>query len=91
MCGTTSRLVRDAREDYVTLCPAHSLWFKRFIFEMYKRMENEVRQDKAFTLNVMHRLVGGIEEEYSKSDRDKERGEVTDMTVFIVAAFLGVL
>ena len=88
---TTSVLARDVRKTYVTSCPAYSLWFERFMIGMHKRMGDEVRQDKAVTLAVIHKLMEGLEEEYLGSRTEEERGELADMSVFILASFLAAL
>ena len=50
-----------------------------------------VKQDKDITLDVIHRLVEDLELEYIEADSDKEKVELADMTVFILAFFLGAL
>ena len=54
---TTSVMTRDARNTYVTSCPSSSLWFERFIVGIHKRMEDKDHQDKAVTLEVIHKLM----------------------------------
>lgn len=57
---TTSGMVMDVWKTYVTSCPSYSLWFERFIVGMHKMMGNEVHQDKAVTLEVIHKLIEGL-------------------------------
>ena len=85
---TTSVMARDVRKTYVTSCPSYSLWFERFMVGMHKRMGDEVHQDKAITLDVVHRLVEGLEQEYLNSSNDIDKERVVDMAVFILASFL---
>ena len=55
---------------------------------MHKRMRDEVRQDLVVSLEVIHKLVEGLEEDY-KSARDvKGREKLADLAVFVLAAFL---
>ena len=88
---TTSVLARDIRKTYVTSCPAYSLWFERFMIGMHKRMGDEVRQDKAITLEVIHKLMEGLEEEFLGSRSNEERSALADMAVFSLASFLAAL
>ena len=55
---------------------------------MHKRMGDEVHQDKAITLGMVHRLVEGLELEYLNSSNDVDKEEFADMAVFILALFL---
>ena len=48
-------MAKDTRKTYVTSCPSYSLWFERFIVGMHKRMGDVVHQDKAVTLEVLHK------------------------------------
>ena len=85
---TTSVMARDVRKTYVTSCPSYSLWFERFIVGMHKRMGDEVHQDKAVTLEVVHKLIDGLEVEYTRASSDKFKEHIVDMGVFILASFL---
>ena len=58
---------------------------------MYKRMWDEVPQDKAVSLEVIHKLMKGLEEEYLEAGTDEERVALADMSVFILVSFLAVL
>ena len=40
---------------------------------MHKRMGDTVKQNKAITLDVIHRLVEGLEAEYILADSDADR------------------
>lgn len=85
---TTSVMARDVRKKYITSCHFYSLWFERFMVSMHKRMGDEVHQDKAITLDVVHRLVEGLELEYLNSPNNLDKQNFVDMTVFILASFL---
>ena len=55
---------------------------------MHKRMGVEVRQDKAENLEVVYRLMEGIEKEFSASETNVEREYFSDISVCILASFL---
>ena len=86
--STTSAMARDVRKTYVTSCPSYLLWFERFMEGMHKRMGGEVHQDKAITLNAVHKLVEILELEYMNSPNDVDKEKFVDMAVFILASFL---
>ena len=85
---TTSVMARYVRKTDVTSCPSYSLWFERFIVGMHKRMGDEVDQDKAVTLEVVHKLIEGLEVEYARASGDQLKESIVDMGVFILASFL---
>ena len=85
---TTSVMARDVRKTYVTTCPTYSLWYERFMLGMHKRMGDEVRQDLAISLDVIHKMVEGLEEEYEVAKTADEKEKVADILVFVLAAFL---
>ena len=84
-------LVRDIRKTYVTSCPAYSLWFERFMMGMHKYMGDEVRQDKAVTLEVVHKTIEGLEEDFLRAKTDIIRGDLCGMEVFVLSSFLAAL
>ena len=88
---TTSLLARDVRETYVISSPVYSLWFERFMISIHKHMGDEVRQGKVITLEVTHRLIEGLEEEYLEAGFDDEREALVDMSVFVLASLLAAL
>ena len=67
---TTSVMARDTRKTYVTSCPSYSFWFERFIFGMHKRIGDVVHQDKAVTLDVVHKVIEGLEVDYLEERND---------------------
>ena len=54
----------DFWKTYVTSCPTYSLWYERFMFGIHKRIGDKVRQDLVISLDMIHKLVEGLEEEY---------------------------
>ena len=88
---TTSVMARDLKKTYVTSCPTYGLWFERFVIGMHKRMGDEVHQDQAVTLGVVHKLVDGLERDFIASRIDEEKDSLVDQAIFILAAFLAAL
>ena len=56
--------------------------------EIHKRMGDEVHQDQAVTLTVIHRLIDGLEMDYKASRVEEERDGFIDQAIFVLAAFL---
>ena len=54
---------------------------------MNKRMEDDVCQDKEITLEVVHKLIEKLEEDYLEADNDEERGTLANMKVFVLVFF----
>ena len=66
-------MARDIKKTYATSCPTYGLWFERFMFGMHKRMGDEVHQDQAITLAVMHKFVEGLDLVFSRSKSEEEK------------------
>ena len=75
---TTSVMARDLRKTFVTSGPSYSLWFERFVHGMHKRMGDEVRQDQAITLEMVHRLVDNLEKDYRDSRGNEKREHIAN-------------
>jgi len=45
---------------------------------MHKRLRDEVRQNKVVTLEMVHKLMEGLEEEYLEAGTDEERRDLAD-------------
>ena len=54
-------------------------------------MGDEVRQGKAIILEVTHRLIEELGEEYLEAGSDDERKALADMSVFVLASLLAAL
>ena len=54
-------------------------------------MGDEVRQGKAIILEVTHRLMEELGEEYLEAGYDDERKALADMSVFVLASLLAAL
>ena len=55
---------------------------------IYKCMGDKGRQNKVVTLEVVHRLMYGLEGENSDTKTDVIINELSDMAVFVLASFL---
>ena len=55
---------------------------------MHKRMEDEVRQDLAVSLDVIQKILEGLEEKYEVEKTAEEKEKMTELLVFVLAAFL---
>lgn len=80
---TTSKMVRDLKKTFVNSCPSYILWFERIVRGIHKRMGDEVYQDQAITLEVVHRLVEGLEKYYRSNVENKKREHISNQAVFI--------
>ena len=56
---------------------------------MNKRMEDKVHQYKAINLDVVHKLIDELEIDFGQVVTENIKERVVDMTVFILASFLG--
>ena len=58
---------------------------------MHKRMNDEVHQDQAVTLGVVHQLIEGLERDFIASKIEEEKDSLVDQATFILVAFLAAL
>ena len=56
---------------------------------MHKRIGNVVKQDKAVTLDVIHRSIEGLEEDFLIEPEQATKENISDEALFIFASFLG--
>lgn len=54
-------------------------------------MGDEVHQDQAITLVVMHKLIKGLEFDFARNTSNEEKEGIADQAVFVLAAFLAAL
>ena len=59
------------------------------MIDMHKRMGDVVKQDKAVTLDVVHRLVEGLKKDFLSEQDQAAKEKVADAAVFILVSFLG--
>ena len=85
---TKSVMARDLKNTFVTSCPSYSLWFKIFVQGIHKRMGDEVHQNQAIALEVVHRLVEDLENNYQENVGADKREHIANLAVLILSAFL---
>ena len=51
-------------------------------------MFDVVHQDKAVTLEVLHKFVEGLEEGYLEEKNVREKEKIVDTAVFVLGSFL---
>ena len=56
----------------------HGLWFEIFILSIHKRMEYEVIQDQAVTLEAIHKVIEGFEFDYYSNESNEGKECITD-------------
>jgi len=71
------------------LLPTNSLWFERFAEGCLKRMGQDVRQDWALPLPVLHAILEILEVEWHRADCWADRHRVTCAGAFSEVAFCG--
>ena len=81
----------NLEEGFLTSCPSYSLWFKRFVQGIYKRMEYEVHQDQAVTLELVHRLIKDLEKNSQDDVRNDKREYIANQADFKLVVFLAAL
>ena len=84
-------MARDLKKTYVTSCSTYGLWFERFVIGMHKRMNDEVHQDQAVTLGVVHQLIEGLERDFIASKIEEEKDSLVDQAIFTLEDFLAAL
>lgn len=74
---------------FLSKCPTHSLWFERFTHGCLSRMGQEIRQDMAISIPVMHALLQDLERDWQNSSSLVERRPLASIGAFICIAFCG--
>ncbi len=70
-------------------CPTQSLWFERFSLGCLKRMGQEVHQDWAIPLPVMHALMDCLDWEWNETKDPMIRLLVASVGAYSIIAFCG--
>jgi len=79
----------DRAKHQLTYLPTQSVWFERFSQGCVRRMGQEVRQDWAIPLPVLHGLMEVLEDEWSKATQHKEKELVASLGAYALIAFCG--
>ncbi len=84
------RMVGGDRAKYqVTHNPTQFAWFERFSLGCLRRMSQEVRQDWAIPLPVMHALMKCLDHEWSKTIDQEASILVASVGAYSIIAFCG--
>jgi len=70
-------------------CASHSLWFERFSRGCLSRMGQEVRQDTALSVPVIHALLNQLDHDWTAVHTWPEKRQYTMLGAFICIAFCG--
>ena len=79
--GTKSRYV-------ATLCPSKSRWYEQFTMGISARMGNVFSQDKAYTIEVIYKLLSEYEQEWATHDFNMDLKAIS-MCMFLLVSSLG--
>jgi len=79
----------ERAKHYLTDSPTQSLWFERFCTGCLHRMGQEVRQDWAIPLPVMHALMNSLDNEWSSTQDPEVRELVASIGAYSIVAFCG--
>jgi hypothetical protein len=66
-------MAKDTRKMMVTKCPTYGEFFERFMKGMHKRMGEDVRPDRAISIQVMKELIGQLDEEWESGVANRLR------------------
>ena len=79
---------RETSKLFFTESPTQSLFFERFATGCKRRMGQEVRQDLAMSLDVMHALMEELEKDWQAANA-RERRLIAMLGAYAVIAFCG--
>ena len=70
-------------------CVTNGLWFERFAKGCLSRMGQEVRQDRAISLKIMHALMNMLESEWNSAATAAVKRKVACIGAYSIIAFCG--
>jgi len=79
----------DRAKHFLNQCDTHSTWFEHFAAGCLHRMGQDIRQDRAISLNVMHALMDHLEGEWGSTADFNTRFHVASLGAYSVIAFCG--
>ncbi len=79
----------DRSKHFLNLCDTHSVWFEHFAAGCLRRMGQEIWQDRAISLNVMHALLHHLEGEWTATTDPGVRLHAASLGAYSVIAFCG--
>jgi hypothetical protein len=80
-------MAQNTTRIWVTTCPSYGYWFERFMKGVHKRMGEEVRSDFALSIQVLHRILGHLDKEWTEARTVVIRQAVVELAMFLVAGF----
>jgi len=79
----------DKAKHFINHCNTHSTWFEHFAAGCLRRMGQEIRQDRAISLNVMHALLHHLEGEWASTTDPGTQLYISSLGAYSVIAFCG--
>jgi hypothetical protein len=79
----------DKAKCFLNLCSTHSSWFEHFASGCLRRMGQEVRQDRAISLPLLHALMRLFGEEWGLASTPADRLMVASLGAYCVTCFCG--
>jgi hypothetical protein len=79
----------DKAKHFLNTCPTHSGWFEMFALGCLRRMGQEIRQDRAVSLLVMHALLQQFSREWDSSNDPHQRLWIASLASYCVICFCG--
>jgi len=81
----------DRTKQFLNLSPTYSLWFSKFKQGCLRRMDQDVRQDWAITVDAMGALMQELEREWGQATHWKDRHLIAAAGAYALIAFGGSL
>ncbi len=79
----------DRTKHFLNVCPTHSSWFEQFATGCLRRMGQEVRQDRAISLALMHALMHLFDTEWDSTTDPTLRFHIASHGAYCVICFCG--
>jgi hypothetical protein len=79
----------DRAKHFLNHCDTHSTWFEHFAAGCLRRMGQEIRQDRAISLQVMHALLHHLEGEWLTASDPNICLHIASLGAYSVIAFCG--
>jgi len=76
-------------KHFLNTCPTHSSWFENFALGCLRRMGQEVRQDRAISLPVMHALMRHFEQDWQATTDPSLQLRIASLAAYSVICFCG--
>jgi hypothetical protein len=80
-------MAQNTTQIWATTCPSYGYWLERFMRGVHKWMGKEVRSDFALLINVLHRILGHLDQEWCGATTIESRKLIIKITMFLVSAF----